>query len=541
MSFNAGLFPARFLHITHERMLILRRKKGFQGNNELMVLFLLSMLIFLHISCGKKGFKIQKEFPNPYVQSNGILLEDFADTSQWTLGGVSALKDRDSIIFYQGRYSLKLTSINGNVAFAYKNIRPRTFEAVRNFALWVYVHLPPDTSGDVYTKLKCIRLKFTSYPRSWESYPRGWENFMGVTIDDSLLVSGWNHLVIGKSNFIANGSESWSNKMVRVRVEVESDTKQDVSVSFDELRYDYRARAKCVIAFDDNDINQFTLAYPAMKARDMRGVCFIVCNWVGTPGRMDTTQMRTLYSNGWDISNHTMTHPRHGLPSRSDAQKRAEINGCHSWLLDHGFIKGADFFAFPEAKYDSSSIAIVKEHHKLARSMAWDFYQPNVTRNEPDVLYKLKFLYITAAGGPSGFHYVTPTMVKAQIDDAIEQGKLIILGLHSICNSPGCEIGVMYNYDSLIVILDYLQSHMKGIDVMTFSEYLRGLPRLIPQMNEVADKISDLRSLLGGCDSCYQIIYRAKGSDNVDSVLIVDPTAKPDSLVGKIILNPKRK
>lgn len=516
-------------------MILIKYAKILSRNSWPVLLILLALFIFSELSCGKKGFQIQHEYPNPYVTFDGISITGFVDTSLWILGGVSAQKDRDSLIFHQGRYSLKLTSKGGNVAYAYRSIKPRMFNTVRNFSLWVYVHLPPHPSGDLSTKLKCIRLKFTSSTTSWD-------NFMGVTIDDSSLVSGWNNLVMGKSSFITNGSESWNNRMVRVRVEVESDGKKDtVAVSFDELRYDFRARAKCVIAFDDNDTSQYTLAYPAMKARDMKGVCFVVCSWVGARSRMDTTQIRALYNNGWDISNHTMTHPQGGLPGLSDAQKRAEINGCQSWLLNHGFIRGADFFAYPSGKYDSSTIAIVRERHTMARSMVMGFHQPNLERNLGDILYKLKFIYITSRG--RGLPQVTPNMVKSDIDEAIDEGKLLVLGFHDICHTPGCGFGVGYNYDSLIVILDYLQSRMKDIDVVTFSEYLNGLPALIARRNEVADKLPDLKTLLGGCDSCYTVMYRAKGTANIDidSILIVDPTAKADSLVGTIIFHHKRK
>jgi len=514
-------------------MILFKYAKMLCKNIKLIAFALLAFILLLEFNCGKKEFHIQHEYPNPYITFDGILLADFVNINQWNLGGISAQKDRDSVIFYQGRYSMKLTSIGGNVAYAYRSIKPRMFNLTRNFSLWIYVHLPPDPSGDISTKLKCLRLKFTSSPNNWD-------NFMGVTIDDSALVSGWNHLVIGKSSFVAKGTESWNNKMVGLRVEVESDGKNDtVAVSFDELRYDYRARAKCVIAFDDIDTSQYTLAYPAMKARDMKGICFVVSGWVGTAERLDTTKLRVMYNNGWDISNHTMNHPRNGLPSLNNAQKREEINGCRSWLLNHGFIRGADFFAYPYGKYDSSTVAIVREQHTLARSMVMGFHQPNLDREEADILYKLKYLYITSGG--AGFPQITSEMVKADIDEAIDQGKLIVLGFHSFCNSPKCGKGVQYNYDSLLVILDYLESRMKDIDVVTFSDYLQGLPALISRGSETADKIPDLRTLMGGCDSCYSVIYRAKGSAYIDSLLIVDPTAKSDSVVGTMIFRNKKK
>ncbi len=514
-------------------MILFKYAKMLCKKANLIAFALLAITFLLEFGCGKKEFQIQHEYPNPYIAFDGVSLSGFVDTSLWALGGISAQKDRDSMIFHQGRYSLKLTSIDGNVAYAYRYIKPKMLNTARNFSLWVYVHLPPDTSGDISTKLKCIRLKFTSSSNSWD-------NFMGVTIDDSSLVSGWNHLVIGKSSFVAKGNESWNNKIVGLRVEVESDGKNaTVAVSFDELRYDYRARAKCVIAFDDIDISQYTMAYPAMKARDMKGVCYVVCNWVGTPERLDTTKLRVLYNNGWDISNHTMNHPKHGLPSLTNAQKRAEINGCRSWLLNHGFIRGSDFFAYPYGKYDSSTVAIVREQHTLARSMVMGFHQPNLDREEADVLYKIKYLYITSGG--AGSPQITPEMVKTNIDEAADQGKLIVLGFHSFCNSPDYGKGVQYNYDSLLVILDYLQSRMKDIDVVTFSDYLQGLPTLISRRSEMADKIPDIRSLMGGCDSCYSVIYRVKGSAFIDSMQIVDPTAKSDSMVGTMIFRNKKK
>jgi peptidoglycan/xylan/chitin deacetylase (PgdA/CDA1 family) len=75
------------------------------------------------------------------------------------------------------------------------------------------------------------------------------------------------------------------------------------------------ARPAVVLAFDDGWTSVYYKALPIMQANNQKGVDFIITieppRASGRQGMqyMNLTQLNSLYSAGWDLSSHTVTHP----------------------------------------------------------------------------------------------------------------------------------------------------------------------------------------------------------------------------------------
>jgi peptidoglycan/xylan/chitin deacetylase (PgdA/CDA1 family) len=78
---------------------------------------------------------------------------------------------------------------------------------------------------------------------------------------------------------------------------------------FDYLAYGTEIPAKSVIlTFDDNDLDQYTVAYPELKKYGFKGVFFIMTVSMNKPRYMSREQIRELSDAGHVIGSHTWDH-----------------------------------------------------------------------------------------------------------------------------------------------------------------------------------------------------------------------------------------
>src|SRR6476469_6824281 len=63
-----------------------------------------------------------------------------------------------------------------------------------------------------------------------------------------------------------------------------------------------------ILSFDDSTFGQYTVAKPILDKYGFKGTFFTVCNFIGTTGHMNWTQINTLQKEGHDIESHSMNH-----------------------------------------------------------------------------------------------------------------------------------------------------------------------------------------------------------------------------------------
>jgi len=401
-----------------------------------------------------------------FVSNRGTLIEDFEDIDNWGLGGTGT-KEVDTIYRRQGSQSIKLNAVNGGETIITKALT-HDMSSMTNVVFWCYVPIwePPAVSP-----FHRMRILFSN--------DAGLTNFFAL---DLLLnygsynwyiydfKPGWNKIVIPKDVFDEGGSPDWANPIVRIQVKINARAGENCSVRFDDLRMNYSARAKCMIHFDDHRKSAYTLGKPILDGNGQKATVFSDVDKIGYSGaHMDMDDLKTLYNNGWDISNHSRSHAT--LPDCSPSELEDEVNGAHDILMTNGFVRSAKYFAYPNGAFDSTVIAKVKERHVLARSVIQNastragYAHIQLRDNNADMVMRID--------GVS--QNDTPATVKGWIDNAIQANSLITFMFHVLVEGEPTPGQPEYNIDDFEEISDYLKTKEADIDVVTMDEYYNDL------------------------------------------------------------------
>lgn len=139
-----------------------------------------------------------------------------------------------------------------------------------------------------------------------------------------------------------------------------------VTLWCDDIRLGPRPdKGKVLVNFDDGSNTNYTGAYPILDEHGYLGTVFINQNKIERqPGKLTLDQLGELQDAGWLVANHCLDHPH--LSDLSRDEQREQIVGGREWLLDHGFERGASYFAFPYGDYDATALEIVADNHALS-------------------------------------------------------------------------------------------------------------------------------------------------------------------------------
>ncbi|MDI6800287.1 MAG: DUF2341 domain-containing protein [Actinomycetota bacterium] len=383
---------------------------------------------------------------NSFMVNEGGIVEPFENGASWSPTGKGAIQTIDKINFKEGAASLKLTSRDGSHVYSSKRIDVNLSSA-DNFMFWVYI--------SERSKLSSISISFTS--------TKNWSKDLTASVTSTSLKSGWNRVILRRSDFTTSTGESWSNRMVSMRVRLRGAPSGSVSANFDDFRYNQKGRAKAIISFDDGYDDVKNEAFPIMEANGQKGVAFITSDYIDTVDHLTKADLLAMRDSGWDISNHTRSHQQ--LTKLSWAQMDDEINGCYDWLANNGFEASAKFFAYPYGLYNDRVIEKVKERHKLARSVIAGDSQAHLLLGG-GIDHLIKALNVT--------NKVKVATVKKSIDEAIAKGSPLIIFLHQIVDDKA-DKSTEYLTQDFKEVSDYLKARSKDIDVITFSDYYERL------------------------------------------------------------------
>jgi peptidoglycan/xylan/chitin deacetylase (PgdA/CDA1 family) len=345
---------------------------------------------------------------------------------------------------------LELTSTSGGNCYATKTINTN-FGTKANFKLTVYI---PDTA--TLNNISALEV-FMSSTTNFSKY----FNFLNGV---SNLHVGHNEIIISRAAWTNTGAEDWSNTMVRLRVRVNALTDVTAVLRFDEMYSDYYARPKAIIDFDDSRLTVYTVAYPYMRKYGFKGSVYVNSGFVDVfPGNyMTTAMLHELYDAGWDMGNHTDTHPH--MDESTDAQNQSQLDLCDAYLRREGFTRENchKHFVFPYGDYDDDSLGVVKSRGYItARTTQSNRTQANSLDNAHLLLCQ------SFANDAS-----TATLIS-YIDRTIRDGGVLRLLFHSLVDSPAES----YEYTSadFRTVIDYLAKKQNEIDVVTLTEWYRGL------------------------------------------------------------------
>ncbi len=377
-------------------------------------------------------------------KDEGDLIEGFENTADWTISGTGAAIAADTTNYVEGAGSINLSGTSGVISMT-KTINEDLSDA-DVFTIAAYV--------SEFNIGRNIRIDFSS-TTDFSKYYRANSSGLGYGAD-----VGWNRFVFSKSDFTATGGEDWSNTMIRVRIGdwTTPSATTPANMTFDDLKKAQKANPVALLTFDDGRASVLSIVEPIMTANNQVGTAFVHLNSIEGEwdGYMHLDDLTTLQTAGWDISNHTKTHPYaedDNLTTMSPEELDDEVNGMRTWLINNGFSQGADFFAYPGGIYNTAVINKVAEHHKIARTTKSFAYQAHPDGTNDD------FFILGDDGSP------TTANAQTHIDNTIDRGGIITFLWHNV--------GTDYTTEDFQTVSNYLKTKVDLglIQVMTMSEY----------------------------------------------------------------------
>lgn len=323
-------------------------------------------------------------------------------------------------------------------------------------------------------------------------------NNAGVTeynlfaIDDVEIREGWNNLPILFSEFTASGGGDFANPIVRVRINISSQSGKTAEVYFNELSVDQKNTTAIMMGTDDGYESDYTEFFSYCQPKGIRGTCYVIKDFIGTAGFMTEAQIQEMYDAGWCIGNHTDSHVN--LTTLTKEQQRTALNTCRDYLISKGWTRGAKHVAYPFGAYNNDTLEVmfeegyftgrtVEENWGVQSYPVADMYQllkSGATINTTDsVAYLQKFdkLKITGAEFESLTHKIVETATET-IDTSRATFRAIIDGL-----DPAYTVTKDQWYDN----------YKHTIDKTFVDNVPPAVDELVPDVGEIGDPVLGYR------------------------------------------------
>ena len=379
-----------------------------------------------------------------YLVTSGTLFESFETIGDWTQDSGSAVVDTS--IYDSGAGSLKVTSASGTVGRVTKTIN-QSFANIGSMVFWVYV---PDKTGIL--NVQFILSSSTSFA-----------SYFSVSKAIGVFHEGWNAINIARSDWTANGGESWSNTMVRLRLAVYADVAATPTVYFDSLYTGQYGRPKCVFTFDDGIATPITVGKPIMDAYGFKGTLYVVQNYLGTGGSFATeSQIQTAYDAGWDVGNHTQNHV-HLDQQATYTDIYNEMLNNQNYLMSKGWTRNDchKHFCYPYGGYDSRAVQAANDLGMITSTSTLEKIQGNFLDNR-------QLLTRRNLGNTNSL-----ATAKGYVDEAIAKGGTVIFQMHKLVANPAAA--TEWAPTDFQALVDYIASKKEQIDVVPITEWYRGL------------------------------------------------------------------
>jgi len=380
-----------------------------------------------------------------YLIRPGTLYQSFDDTAAWHTPDGSIVADTAHV--QQGASSLMLTCTPGYSAHTYKSIST-SFANVSTISFWVYAQYPVNDDG-----WHACSLYLTA------------DGFANTFVATSQKIRpGWSKIVFSKSDFSSRGAPSWNSTMTAMQIAIFGDTQSGMSASFDDMDLNEYSKPKVIFAFDDNFESSYSIGFEYLKNYGFRGTEFVISSMVDQPGRATTAQLNEMYNYGWDMCNHTTTHP--DLRTLTQGQAQTEIQNCTNFLVSHGWTRNRDYLhlAYPQGHFNSTVLAADAASGLLTARTTMKTLQADVIDSK----------YLLYSEVPDSTTQSRADII-ARVNQAVVDGGTLQIAFHNLTPTPAKATD--WNDSDFRAIVDYvagLKAQGK-VDVVTLTQWYNGL------------------------------------------------------------------
>jgi len=213
------------------------------------------------------------------------------------------------------------------------------------------------------------------------------------------------------------------------------------------------------ITFDDGYLNQYKLAFKAMKKRGFKGTLFVITGLIGElfEGRklMGLKELQELLKEGWDIGSHTVSHSK--LTTLAPEALEAELLYSKRWIEEKLKYEPVAF-AYPYGMFNEKVARVVAKYYVYGRTGECKINEVGE---------------ISPTLGACSLWQDNVDYVKYMIDLVSSEGGWLIIVVHGVVESEH-DLPIenqLFNWitlDKFEEILDHIKA--RNLRVMTFKE-----------------------------------------------------------------------
>ena len=379
--------------------------------------------------------------PQNYLLNNGTVFEEFGTLSDWT--ATNGTIAEDTTFVKTGTKAVRFTGTTSVTnAYMVKTISAN-LSNLKNISIMFYVH------DITLTSTVIIRLSSLS---SFSKY---------MEFGCANLHAGWNLVRFSQSEALNSGGESWDNTMTKLRIQSTGLPGVYPTITFDQIILDIDAVPKICISFDGGGTALYNRIYPITAPLGIKCTNYVQLNQVGdtVQGVMTWEQHDELYNAGWDMCNHTYTHP--DMTTLDYDAQYTELKICDDALASRGYaFNRRCHMAPPQNRHDANTqLALRALGYKTLRAGITGFI-PYPAETE------LFDINIKEIGNTT-----TMASVYSAIDKCLLNKSSLHIFTHGIMDSAPSEYYMLTS--DFKAMLNYIRS--KRIDVITMSEWYEGM------------------------------------------------------------------
>jgi len=423
------------------------------NSSKLIIIFFLIVIgisIPLVMTFSSQKTDIVEIYPLNKIEGEQMVFTFQKDEGLRKLSGAGVLTF-DKTDYFKGKQSLKLTTDgqNGYEKILKTNISPSLDFRDKHLKVWIKI------SNPVYVDKIWIKVSHNDFVDD-KTY---WIHELGVITPSAKYFqkNTWNLITISLTQTNNYGVVDLS-KINSIEIYVKDNGKGPVTVWLNSLSLvEKSTEGILTFTFDDAPVTQYTNAAPILAKYNFSATTYVPTNFIGNmDGKLDLNQLKEMeYVYGWDVSSHSLSH--FDLAQKGfDSRKENEIVKSKQFLIDSGFSKGVEHFAYPFGTFDNDhAMELVKKYYKSARGV-----RPDIETLPPADDYRLRVMYV--------FNYTNPDSVLNRVDKAIENADWLILVFHGIVDSNANQIHAKYLKSNFEKIVEGINN--RGVKVMTVSE-----------------------------------------------------------------------